>query len=85
MTSVDGSQREPAFIVVCGMPERIDRKQYAYTQGMNLQTAVPLDAQGVFNTILSTSMINTMRHWLSAASTYPTALSVDTRADQGHR
>jgi len=39
-------------------------KQYAYTQGMNLQTAVPFDAQGFANTIQSTSTINATEGWV---------------------
>lgn len=40
-------------------------KQYTYTQGMNLQQAVPFDASAVVQQIASTATVNTTEGWVS--------------------
>jgi hypothetical protein len=40
-------------------------KQYAYTQGMDLKTAVPLDAQGLIEQIRQGATVNDQGGWLT--------------------
>lgn len=46
-------------------------KQYAYTQGANLQAAVPFDAQGLATTLQQQSTINTTNGWVQNVPQQP--------------